>query len=709
MASETDKILYPDVHEEVFAFDKIDELNANVEHQTNIEAVDVVHNETRGLEVLGSTVSADSVYHGGIDIVVNEGSESSLLIGDNSETGSFENTAICSHCGCSYEATDEVEKNIEICPECRKKATLLKAVIPETALTVPEDSLGISRNRPEEEESSARTSSSNVTSKLPQDTDAVNLRFPLGEQEAEESQTTCSELIEDHSQRRPLLSSLTEVGGQVSRTLLEMNQSEVDCKHNEDFSHRQCNNYSEHPNLKVDLTEGAGISVLLKRSNSHKGTVIQGRSFSASRISYDDLSFARDSLTSIRSSSRQGSCSASSSVDFSSTRQTEFRGQRQLSSKKLDADCGHDLRIKASSAGSSFSGTSNHSHHGSDLAVHDNYRKTECCFVEETSQVLQERQASENEVTDVIDASSIRSIVEENKFEIDDGGRVNNACGSDSLSQTAVVQSNDNSVTSFPNLGDCISHENVEDQRDANRSVPNTETLVKVSESSFDEKEDVQGAVLATNSSTITETEIEGNSENNTGAVNEDLSQVSKSSLDEFQEPPAQNPSNDCVTASVSEMNASDYSHGIEGSTVTVECQGPGITRSLTLEEATDTILFCSSIVHDLAYQAATMAMEKEFSDPFEGSEPTVTVLGKPNSDRKETRSRTVGKRSLKSNKAAARQRKLETDVKPPPGKMTENDENVNEPFMRNVGVPNEVDGTKPPPKLESKCNCIIM
>lgn len=145
-----------------------------------------------------------------------------------------------------------------------------------------------------------------------------------------------------------------------------------------------------------------------------------------------------------------------------------------------------------------------------------------------------------------------------------------------------------------------------------------------------------------------------------------------------------------------------------EGSTVTVECQGPGNSRSLTLAEATDTILFCSSIVHDLAYQAATIAMEKEFSDPFEGSKPTVTLLGKPNSDRKETRRRTVSRRSLKSNKAA-RQRNVETDVKPPSGNKTENDENFDESFTCNVGLPDKVDSMKAPPKLESKCNCIIM
>ncbi|WVZ04983.1 hypothetical protein V8G54_018329 [Vigna mungo] len=143
-----------------------------------------------------------------------------------------------------------------------------------------------------------------------------------------------------------------------------------------------------------------------------------------------------------------------------------------------------------------------------------------------------------------------------------------------------------------------------------------------------------------------------------------------------------------------------------EGSTVTVECQGAGNTRSLTLEEATDTILFCSSIVQDLAYQAATLAMEKECSDPFEGSEPTVTFLGKFNSDRN-SRSRPVSKRTSKSQKTKTKQRRVETDVKTPSGKA-ENDENIGESFTHNVGLPNKVDSMKPP-KLESRCNCIIM
>ncbi|CAK7327407.1 unnamed protein product [Dovyalis caffra] len=136
-----------------------------------------------------------------------------------------------------------------------------------------------------------------------------------------------------------------------------------------------------------------------------------------------------------------------------------------------------------------------------------------------------------------------------------------------------------------------------------------------------------------------------------------------------------------------------------------VDCRGGSKSRSLTLEEATDTILFCSSIVHDLAYQAATIAIEKESSVPLEGSRPTVTILGKSTADRKDPRGRPAGKRTSKSLKV--RQRRAEADVKQSANK-TENDENANESMVRNVGLPNEMDSLKPP-KLESKCNCTIM
>lgn len=140
-------------------------------------------------------------------------------------------------------------------------------------------------------------------------------------------------------------------------------------------------------------------------------------------------------------------------------------------------------------------------------------------------------------------------------------------------------------------------------------------------------------------------------------------------------------------------------------STVMVEGNRGSHARSLTLDEATDSILFCSSIVHNLASQAATIAMEKENLVPLEGSRPTATILGKSSSDRKDPRGRVTSKRTSKFPKA--RQRRVETEMKPPSRKI-ESDEKTDESFPRNVGLPNKADGTRPP-KLESKCNCTIM
>lgn len=143
-----------------------------------------------------------------------------------------------------------------------------------------------------------------------------------------------------------------------------------------------------------------------------------------------------------------------------------------------------------------------------------------------------------------------------------------------------------------------------------------------------------------------------------------------------------------------------------EESTVVLEDRGGMKARSLTLEEATDTILFCSSIVHNLAYEAANIAIEKENSVPLVDLQPTVTFYGKGDVDRRDIRSRAMGKRPSKSMKP--RPKKLETDKKLPPEKNIESDEKTDVATTHIVGVPDTVDNTRPP-KLESKCNCTIM
>lgn len=122
---------------------------------------------------------------------------------------------------------------------------------------------------------------------------------------------------------------------------------------------------------------------------------------------------------------------------------------------------------------------------------------------------------------------------------------------------------------------------------------------------------------------------------------------------------------------------------------------------SLTLDEATDAILLDSSTDNNLEYKAANIATDKE-TFPVEALRPTVPVHDTSGPERRDLCSRTTGKRNSKSQKA--RQRKFETDTKTSPVISESNDK----PTQRIVGTPNKADTMKPP-KLESKCNCIIM
>lgn len=66
---------------------------------------------------------------------------------------------------------------------------------------------------------------------------------------------------------------------------------------------------------------------------------------------------------------------------------------RQLSGRKLDAGCGHDLRIKPpSTASSSFSITSNCSHHEVGLVNRETSANTECSLVKDISKILHKHQ-----------------------------------------------------------------------------------------------------------------------------------------------------------------------------------------------------------------------------------------------------------------------------------------------------------------------------
>lgn len=102
----------------------------------------------------------------------------------------------------------------------------------------------------------------------------------------------------------------------------------------DDTRGQQLHRYNDYPNLKVDFSEGTCISILLKRPSSNKGPIFQGKTFAATTILYDDLSHARDSTSSMRSSIGHVSFSVSSSTNFSLARQLDTHIQRKLSGRK---------------------------------------------------------------------------------------------------------------------------------------------------------------------------------------------------------------------------------------------------------------------------------------------------------------------------------------------------------------------------------------
>ncbi|XP_065873579.1 uncharacterized protein [Euphorbia lathyris] len=710
MAVERGKTMYVDAPEEVFAFDKVDALNKDVEHDTDdglvqFQADDFDRNHATECEPNDS----EEFSHQEVDMEISSASDT--VRADFSEGNSHENTHICSKCGCRYHAIETVEKDINLCPNCRRRGSLM--AVGNSDKTVASGNAPLLSGSVSDEHEPFDKPQLAVAD--PQSHIFDNVEGGIA-QEGDSAKLSKPSRLE-HSHTFSQRSSLT-------RALMEEDEQRVTSQHGTGQpagSHRRSGSDSGgqklvHSNdfrsLKMDISEGAGISVLLKRSNSTTGPVVQSRTFVASSITYDDFCYTRESANSLRSSIGHGSMSASSSIDLSSSRLVETRVQRQLSGKKSDMEnYRYDTSARPQSTGSSFSGTSNHNLHATGLATSPR-EENSGAFVghmlhDGIEKASVTSHAESNEVS-VSNASFTDPTPVQNSCEQNESNRIMDASTSGLSCNPAGIQLEENSVASFP-----YSHKNEADVRNNANSASNVEAALlppdasaglesAVLNSSLDRLIDA-GVPTHSSLASISEIETENICQNTMSSENGDVSINSKSSINEFPDSsvPTQSDKGEC---SVMERNNSGHLHGIlEDSTVMLE-EGSN-SRSLTLEEATDTILFCSSIVHDVAYQAATIAIEKEDSAPLEGSRPTVTILGKSTADRKDSRNRTPLKRASNSNKV--KQKRMEVDVKSP-SRKTENDENANESMVRNVGLPNNMDSTKPP-KLESKCNCTIM
>ncbi|XP_024990386.1 uncharacterized protein LOC112524679 isoform X2 [Cynara cardunculus var. scolymus] len=614
------KVPLPDsnVDDEVFMFEKSEDMG----HETH-DISPSVQLDFRGDLTLHSRQD-------GFESLVERDSATSVVSDDFPEV---KDMLICSRCGCTYSVIRPTEEEIKLCANCRKSYS---------SMSISDSSMNIS-----DTVTSGVTKGTSQAEPAISDEDHDLFKTLKPEMRLVESPEVTSK-IDAH---KDLVTDAEPILNVVSESSLSESRSEE--QEPMQVSHPVIGQPSiDFARSKVDFI-GEGISTVMKRSSSLKGPVFRSGNFSASSISYDDLSYVRGSTNSMRSSVGRGSVSASSSVDFGPAMHTDPRLHRQLSSRKSDIE-----NHKYQRSVSSLSGTSSHAFRPSSVGT-----STLDSF--ETSIV--------RGVKDVAAATAATVGSQENSGENEDVNNVRVEIASTpelpTIGQTAL----DSPESS--NLEEPASFQKVEE------SGKDTDALTACT------SEEDTSLDPCVESIDVAEVQLGAISEGEVGhsCSSSHTSQVSAT---------------DCDTSNHS-------SSIIEESMVLVKGQGGIKGRSLTLEEATDTILFCSSIVHNLAYEAASIAIEKETQPNNNGSWPLVPAVGKGYSARKEVQIRKTSSKGSSSKSQKARQKKATKAAAAEVPNNTNIGEETDLPKPRIV-FPNNKENTKPP-KLESKCNCRIM
>ncbi|GAB4840573.1 hypothetical protein Ancab_021343 [Ancistrocladus abbreviatus] len=711
MTSECRRGLSADIQDEVFAFDKMEAASGGTGREIQEGLPHIQVGEHEDSEIESGLDDFGELRHHDTAVATDTSSEGLYAQADSMEVGSSENKLLCSRCGCRYPVSGPVESEVNICPQCKLKELSTASTIVIKMDVAQNSSDPLVRNS----ECGSLEAAEPVMSVLGLP-DTVHIdgsrsilltALPKGNVTANqssygESRQSC--FFDD---------SPPASAGEESMHMHSEQQAGIHLNShgpsNSAYQGQELYKFGDSSLPKVDVTGGAGISVLLlKRSNSSKGPLMQSQNITVSAISYEDLCYARDTTTSMRSSTGHGSVSTSSSIDLTSGKLGETCMERQLSSTRSD------MISKPQSYQPFFSGASTHAYQSLGITTNTGDEKVEASIgnmghiVRETPQPLLAFENSKflNAVTSI----ARTTLSEEDNCHSNISSKSKDADSLELFSNTSSTQSEDNSLASFAVDEDHVFQRIVEQCPKSVVTVAKMEESAGIAESSF-----VEGsAVLDKVVDQLEFTEILDHK--SFGAMSEveiddcdpgsPASQIETAPKGNLQEVSAMRNQDKEVLDSVPPFNGSDHMRGVlVESTVMVEDQGGWMTRSLTLEEATDAILFCGSIVQNLVYEAASIAIEKEKENlvPLEVSRPLVTILGKLNP--KDLRGRTPRKCTEKSPRP--KQRRVELGVEPPSSKTEIDDEPI-ESTVRIVGLPNKVDGMKPL-KLESKCNCTIM
>lgn len=542
VTSEHIKKAYVDMHEEVFSFDKADYIDEKSGIYAPRQLSDGPFDEINGSPRLDSPlVGNENTSQNNAIMEISAMSEVLEEKGDCPHMDDLKEIVLCSKCGRRFSASElTLEDDLKICKEC--KGTEMPSVVSTSpkGTMMDETSLGVCSKI----SNGGSFDAISPSAEAPESLDVTSIGEPgisRGVKLASEEQNAYGNANRNLLPASNVARILVEEGEQGLISQQTGDQQTVSCKTtNTKTDSLRLQNFSGYSSSKADVSEGAGISLLLT-SSSGKGPIVRSRTFTATSITCDDFSYMRDSATSTRSSCGHGSASASSSVDLGSTRQIDTRVQRQGSGRKYDLEnYRYEMIAKHQRSGSSLSGTSTHAFQTSSMA-------TSC---HEESFEVSGMNVEKNLVDPTCVATQVHSLTSENR----EGDSVSTDVESDNnwgtvselSSCTMNVHPGDASVARISNFEESDLNENGRVLTNNSLSAVNVEPST-MHIKTHTEREDATSSactdgVDAPNYSSldvISEMEIENDEVVSPDSVFDIGSQNSKSSIDDLQDPSA--------------------------------------------------------------------------------------------------------------------------------------------------------------------------
>lgn len=325
LTGELERTQDPDAQDEVFIFDEVEE----TENNGQMLSAGTPGSVTGSLDAdIANKVDApefqDSVVNlGGIECIT----ATAEVTDANSNLSMFrpcEIMTICSKCRKRFRLLT-VDGNTDVCEECMEIDAVLIAGVPLPPSTLTQPQVVNSEITTGKDTSINELQLGTIVPGLPE---RSSHKVILGSHENNSEEgldclgRSCPlQLVRDESELH-LLHQQKDSKGDVSSNY-------------SDSKNKVVQNGTISLNLRIDNSEGTGISVLLQPSSSSKWPVVQSRAYSATNMLCADP--CKDSASVMRRSISRDSASGSS-VDMGSSRQIDVRIQREISSRKIEMD-----------------------------------------------------------------------------------------------------------------------------------------------------------------------------------------------------------------------------------------------------------------------------------------------------------------------------------------------------------------------------------